>query len=253
MSEQQVTTDTSGVNRTADGQITTQQATDQSQASTTQTTETKATNQSKAIDDKASDDKASGEKSLLNADAREKSKASPDGAPESYSDYKVPEGFTLDPEIKTAADKLFKGMNLSQAQAQELVDFYAAQTKEAFEAPFNAYQEQRKEWRATAEADPDLRGKLGPGGEVLTTISKAIDGLGDAKLASDFREAMDLTGAGDNPAFIRAFFLLSRQLTEGSHVAGRGPSPGGQRSPNAAQRSPASDLWPNLPSAANQR
>lgn len=247
MSEQQVTTDTSGVNRTADGQITTQQATDQSQASTTQTTETKSTNQTQAQQTDAAKDS---DKSLLNQDKDDKAAQ---GAPETYADYKVPEGFTLDPEIKTAADKLFKGMNLSQAQAQELVDFYAAQTKEAFEAPFNAYQEQRKEWRATAEADPDLRGKLGPGGEVLTTISKAIDGLGDAKLASDFREAMDLTGAGDNPAFIRAFFLLSRQLTEGSHVAGRGPSPGGQRSPNAAQRSPASDLWPNLPSAANQR
>jgi len=143
-------------------------------------------------------------------------------------------------------------MNLSQDQAQELVNFHVAKTKEAFDAPFNAFQEQRKEWREAAESNPELRGKLSPGGEVLTTIARALDGLGDPKLASDFREAMDHTGAGDNPAFILTFYRMAQRLTEGSHVTGRGPAVSGQQRPGQAARSVAQELWPNLPSTANR-
>jgi antitoxin component of RelBE/YafQ-DinJ toxin-antitoxin module len=223
----------SGVTRSPTGEITSppqNQTTTQSEPSTTNK-EAQATE---------------GDKSLLNDKAKQS-----EGAPKEYNDYTVPEGFKLDPDIKSEADKIFKSMNLSQDQAQELVNFYAAKTKEAFNAPFEAYQDTRKEWRQQAESDPDLRGKLGPGGEVLTTVAKALDGLGDPKLASDFREAMDLTGAGDNPAFIKAFYRMAQRLTEGSHVVGRGPSEHGQQRPgSAAARSPAQDLWPNLPSSA---
>jgi hypothetical protein len=147
---------------------------------------------------------------------------------------------------------MFKSMGLNQEQAQSLIDFYIAETKEAMQAPFNTYQDVRKEWRAQAEADPALRGRLGIGGEVLTTISRALDSLGDPKLASNFRLAMDETGVGDHPAFIKAFFRFGQKLTEGSHVAGRGPSEFGQQRPSQSVRSAAQELWPNLPSTANR-
>ena len=240
MAEQPVTTDTSGVNRTPTGEITTQPATDPAPSPTT-TQSQPTTTETKPVETKPGE-------TLLTE--KKDDKAAPQGAPEKYTDYTVPEGFTLDPEIKTEADKLFKGMNLSQTQAQELVNFYTAKTKEAFEAPFNAYQETRKEWRQSAENDQDLRGKLSPGGEVLTTIAKALDSLGDPKLASDFREAMDMTGVGDHPAFIKTFYRLAQRLTEGTHVAGRGPVPAGQAKPGTEAQSPAQTLWPNLPSTA---
>jgi hypothetical protein len=229
--EPQVTTDTAGVARTPTGEITTAPPT------TTTPSPTPSPTSSPSPEPKAEGE----DKTLLTEKKAE-------GAPKEYAEYKVPEGYALDPDIKSEADKIFRGMNLSQDQAQSLVDFYTAKTKEAFEAPFEAYQETRKEWRAAAEADPDLRGKLNPGGDVLTTIAKALDSLGDPKLASDFRAAMDLTGVGDHPAFIKAFYRFSQKLTEGSHVAGRGPSEFGQQSPNRAARSAAQDLWPNLPS-----
>lgn len=239
----QVTTDTAGINRTADGQITTDPVTTETKP---ETIEQKPAPTDAKPDAKAVDGKEGDEKSLLNKDAK---KEEPKGAPEKYADYEVPEGFTLDTEVKTEADKLFKSMNLTQAQAQELVNFYTAKTKEAFEQPFSAYQEQRKEWRNAAEADPDLKGKLGPGGEVLTTIGRVLDNLGDQKLASEFREAMDMTGAGDNPAFIKTFYRMAQRLTEGSHVTGRGPAVPGQQRPNQPARTVAQDLWPNLPTA----
>src|SRR6266550_6160401 len=125
------------------------------------------------------------------------------GAPDKYSDFTVPEGFTLDETVAKEAGDLFKGMNLPQAQAQQLVDFYVAKTREANEAPFKLWADTQEKWINEVKADSQIGSKLQ---QVKATISKAIDGLGDPKLASEFREAMDYTGAGNNPAFIRAFF-----------------------------------------------
>src|SRR5882672_5288525 len=47
------------------------------------------------------------------------------GAPEKYSDFKLPEGLELSPEVVTEVSGLFKEMNLSQTQAQKLVDFHS--------------------------------------------------------------------------------------------------------------------------------
>jgi hypothetical protein len=40
---------------------------------------------------------------------------------------------------------------------------------------------------------------------------------------------MNLTGAGDHPAFVKAFNKLAAFVTEGSHVTGKGPSDLGQK------------------------
>lgn len=182
-------------------------------------------------------------KSLLNQDAPKPDAAT--GAPEKYEAFTVPDGFTLDEAVATEAGTLFKGMNLSQADGQKLVDFYAAKTVEAAQAPFKAWKDTQEAWTADIKADPELGPKLDV---VRATVAKAIDGLGDPKLASDFREAMDYTGAGNNPAFIKAFYRLSQKLTEGTHVAGRGPSPHGQTPTGQnARPSLAAAIYPNLP------
>ncbi len=171
----------------------------------------------------------------------------PAGAPETYKDFTVPEGFELDPEVSKEAQDIFRKANLSQEQAQELVNFYTKHTKEAFEAPFNAYLDQREQWRNEIKADPVLGGKLD---QVRAAIGRTIDSLGDPALINAFRQAMDTTGAGDNPAFIRAFYKLSERLSEGQPVQGGGPAPTGQRPPGAATRpSAAQAIYPHLPSS----
>jgi hypothetical protein len=169
-------------------------------------------------------------------------------APDKYADYKLPEGYTLDDELKTEANDLFKSMKLSQANAQKLVDLYVKTQQEAHEAPQKAFKEMQDSWREESMNHPDLKGKLGAGKEISVRIARALSGLGDAKLAQDFRAAMDLTGAGNNPAIIRVLAKWTEGITEGSHVAGNGPSPLGQTPPGqAAQRSAAQTIWPNLP------
>ena len=238
--DQTSTANPEGVARTAEGAIADQSPKpDQSNQSTTQETTAKT----------ETPPKADGKTLLTEGQKEEPSKEPAKGAPEKYEDYKVPEGYQLDAEVKGEADKLFKGLGLNQEQAQSLVDFYTAKTTEAFKAPFDAYQQMTDGWRKDAEAHPDLAGKLGPGKPVSVAISKFLDGIGDAKLASDFRELMDITGAGNHPAFIRVLNHAAQRLTEGSHVAGNGPAKAGQSAPGQAPPSAAAAIWPKLPSA----
>lgn len=171
-----------------------------------------------------------------------------EGAPEKYIDFKLPEGLKLQPEVLTEASTLFKGMNLSQASAQSLIDFHAKQISAMADGPINTVREIKQDWEGKLKAV--YGSKLEPGGEVITRISRAIDSL-PTQIGSDFREAMDLTLAGSNPAFVAAFDIFAQRLAEGKSVKGNGPSPGGQKSPDAAPKSVAQALYPHLKSAAD--
>jgi hypothetical protein len=186
---------------------------------------------------KPEDDKSS----LLNKDRK---KEEPSGAPDKYEAFKVPEGHEIAEDTAKEVGTLFKELNLSQAQGQKLVDYWVKNNQEAFEAPFKAWEDVQKKWTDAVKIDPEMGHRLP---EIKTTIGKALDSLGDTKLASEFRDAMDYTGAGNNPAFIKAFWKLAQAVTEGGHVAGSGPSPHGQKAPGQGPPSPAKALYPNLP------
>jgi hypothetical protein len=178
---------------------------------------------------------------LLNEPGKEPPKADDKPVvPEKYADFTVPEGYTLDPEIAKEAGELFKKTGLTQEAAQSFVDFYAAKTKEAFEAPFKAWTDTQEKWVNELKNDPEIGGKLDL---VKATVSKAIDSL-PPQMAKDFREAMEFTGAGNNPAFVRALYRLSSQLTEGRHIAGGGPVD--VKNPSNKPPSAAAALYPNL-------
>lgn len=185
------------------------------------------------------------DKTLLN----KKDPAAPLGAPEKYEDFKLPEGLEIKPETMAEASKLFKGLNLDQTQAQSLLDFHAAQLKAVTDAPFKTVVDLKTNWESTLR---DTYGKdIEPGGKLNVSIARMIDAL-PAKISADFREAMDLTLAGSNPAFVAAMKHWAESLSEGTTVRGNGPSPLGQKSPDAAPRSIAQALYPNLKSANNQ-
>lgn len=164
------------------------------------------------------------------------------GTPEKYDDFKLPDGFALAEESLAEATTLFKELGLSQERAQKLVDFHVKSTQEAFDAPFNLWKETQETWKNEIKSDPKLGHRLA---EVKTNFARMLDGLGDQKLAQEFREAMDYTGAGNNPAFIRFIDTISQRLTEGGHVSGVKPAP--VRAPGEAAAGPSAHaLYPNL-------
>lgn len=176
--------------------------------------------------------------------AKEPAKA--DVVPEKY-EFKPPEGYEVDPKFAEEAGGVFKELGLTQAAATKLFDMYAAKVLDAANAPLRAYEDIREGWRKEVVADKALgNGKDDIRPEVKASIASAIDSL-PKDVAESFREAMSLTGAGDNPAFIRAFYELSKTFNEGKPVSGRNPAPVNR--PGTAV-TPAQAMYPNLPSSS---
>jgi hypothetical protein len=166
----------------------------------------------------------------------------PAGAPETYDAFKAPEGYELDAKAIEEVTPIFKELNLTQEQGQKLIDFYSKLSAEAAEAPARLVREQNEAWVNEIKADPQLGPKLA---EVRSTVSKLLGSLGE--LEGPFRQAMDYTGAGNNPAFIRVMYKIASQMTEGGMVRGGGPSTQGQGN-QGRPASAAQALYPNLPS-----
>jgi hypothetical protein len=178
-----------------------------------------------------------------NDPAASKPPSEPTGAPDTYT-FRAPDGTELDKSLTEAATPIFKELGLTQAAAGKLVDFYNAQMKSQADVGLKAVLALREKWVGEVKSDPELGSKLDT---IKADIGRAFDTLGDPKLVDEFKSAMDLTGAGDNPAFIRAFWKLSQRVIEGKPVGGGGPSPHGQQPSGMAKKpSLASAMYPNL-------
>lgn len=171
-------------------------------------------------------------------------------APAAYADFKAPEGYQIDPEVLKEALPVFKDLGLTQDQAQKLVDIQIQRDLAIAKARDDTYSALRSEWQGKVKSDPELAkaatdGKVGLDA-VKLDIGRAIAVLPPA-LQTDFRDAMNLTGAGDHPAFVKAMWQLSKLIGPGTAVKGNGPSPHGQANPDKpAAVSAAKALYPNL-------
>ena len=172
------------------------------------------------------------------------------GAPEKYSDFAVPEGFTLDKEAANDFGALAKEGNLSQAYAQKLVDFYIKQQQQMNNAPAEFYEAKQQEWKDAINSDPEIGGSKWNG--TRASIARLFDSLGDSNLTDSFREAMDYTGAGNHPGVVKFLARVAQRLTEGGPVRGSGPSLDGMRRPGEGRPSAAQAIYPNLKSTYEQ-
>lgn len=173
----------------------------------------------------------------------------PVGPPEKYEAFTVPEGYELNKDLLTKAEPIFRELGLTQDAAQKLVSLYSEAAVAAAQEPLRQYEATREAWRGEVVKDPTLGNgtdDLKP--EVKAVLARTVDSL-PPKDAEAFREVLTITGAGDNPAFIRAFYQLAQRMTEGGLVKGTGPSALGQNNP-ARPPSAAQALFPNLPSAS---
>lgn len=185
-----------------------------------------------------------------NTDGEKKDGEKPAGAPEKYEAFKVPDGQQIDEKVVEAATPIFKELNLTQDQAQKLVDFYNTQNKEAAEAGDKVFRELNDRWRGEVIKDATIgNGKDGLSPAVSKAIGNAINSLGTESAAA-FRDVLDKTGIGNNPAFIRGLYGMVKDMGEGTHAKPGGVSPEGTKAPNAP-RTAAQAMYPGLPSAAS--
>lgn len=133
---------------------------------------------------------------------------------------------------------MFRELGLDQAGAQRLVDFYSEQVKALAEGPAKLWRDTQDLWIDELRSDPTI-GKGIENGTVGASIAKMVNAL-PAPLAASFREAMNFTGAGNNPAIVRGFYELSKRFAEPGPVQGNAPATA-KTKPGAAAA-----LYPNL-------
>lgn len=167
------------------------------------------------------------------------------GAPEAYTNFTAPEGTTLDPELIASAAPIFKELNLSQDQAQKLVDFHSKQATASREAAVAAVEKMQSDWVSQIKSDKDLGPILNT--KVLPEIGRMKDRL-PAEVRTAFNEAMNFTGAGNHPGVVKALYEMAKLVNEGSHVTGTAPSKHGQTPPEkSAAPTLAAAMYPHLP------
>lgn len=149
--------------------------------------------------------------------------AKPD--PAAYADFRLPEGATIDPESLGEARRLFADAGLPQDQAQKFVDLAVSREQAAAARGVQAFVDLQTKWVSEIKADPEIGGARLEAS--MAQAARAIDRLGVPGL----KEALNLTGAGNNPAIVKAFVRLGQMVSEDRFAPGRDAAPRPSRSP----------------------
>lgn len=167
------------------------------------------------------------------------------GVPESYT-FAAGEDQHLDEAAIGEVTPIFKELGLDQAGVDKLTGFYNKKVGEFVQRGLDAVNTMREGWRNEISADPEIGSKLD---SVRAEIGKLHTHL-PPDLSAAFKDAMNLTGAGDHPGIVKGLYKIALLVNEGRPVPpGNNPSPHGQsKNGNGAPPSLASAMYPNLPS-----
>lgn len=168
--------------------------------------------------DKPQDDKpADGDKPAEKPDDK---KQEPEGAPEKY-EFTAAEGVELDTEALKDFEPVARELNLTNEQAQKLVDAYPKILAGVQQRQAEAWQKQTEGWAETVKADKEI------GGDKLTAnlsaAQRALDLFGSPAL----KEYLEGTGLGNHPELVKTFIKIGKAMSEDGMVDG---SNQGQRS-----------------------
>jgi hypothetical protein len=167
--------------------------------------------------------------------AAEAEEAKPEEPPFNPEGMTVPEGMTLDTEMFGKFSEIAKSSAMSQTTAQSLLDLYHSVVSTQETKNLEAWKTTREGWVTEVKADREVGGSNLD--EVKRTVAKVLDNpdLTDP----GFRQALEFTGIGDNPAAVRTLYRWAKALTEGTPVTGDAPS-------RQTPRSLAQVMYPNL-------
>jgi hypothetical protein len=144
--------------------------------------------------------------------------------PVEYTDFTLPDG--LQPENPTLAQFRTDAaeLGLTQEQAQGLVTKIGSQMAEAAQAQVATWVQMNTDWQTAIKADTEIGGaNFEP---MKVSVAKLFDDYVGPQNSPDrkaLNEALLLTGAGNNPAIVKAWARIAAAHGEGSHVAGNPP------------------------------
>lgn len=135
--------------------------------------------------------------------------------------YTAPEGISIDAEAMGKFSEVAKAQGLTQAQGDALIGMWNEMQAKAAEQQSSAWNALQDKWRNEITADKEFGGQKLTS-EVLPTISRAISQFGSPEL----KDALNITGAGNNPAVIKFVYQMAKAVTEGGPVQGKAVAQG---------------------------
>ncbi len=161
--------------------------------------------------------------------------------PKSYLEgIKLPDGITAeDPVLAAFLEGAAKG-GMDAESVHAIVESIGPEMQKALAAPYQAWKDLQETWQGAVKADSEIGGDKLAG--VVSTVNRALTAVCGDMLA-DIKTALETTGAGNNPAVIKAMYRMAKGLVEPS-----GPVTGTPPNPQPA-KNPAKLLYP---SAARQ-
>lgn len=126
--------------------------------------------------------------------------------------FALPEGFTLGDEAKTALTETATKYNLPMAAVQELTNLHVEAMKGAQSAAEEMWTNTQKEWTDAVFAK--YGGEAGAK-QMAATFAPIIDQFGGQEL----RDALNVTGFGNNPAAFAFFAKIAEKFGEATPVA----------------------------------
>lgn len=155
-----------------------------------------------------------------------------DGAPDEYEAFNIPEGMEIDEQQLELFVPVAKELNLTQEQAQKLADLQTGYVQKAVEQQERTWEKTVTEWRDSAETDQEIGGSGFK--ENVAHAKKFLENYGTPELMN----ALDLTGVGNHPEFIRAFAKAGKAMSEDKMVVS-GQQPG-------EKKTQAETLFPDM-------
>lgn len=154
------------------------------------------------------------------ADKPEDEKQKQEGAPEKY-EFTAGEGVELDSEALKDFEPVARDLNLTNEQAQKLVDAYPKILAGVQQRQAEAWQKQTEGWAETVKADKEI------GGDKLTANLSAAQRALDQFGTQELKEYLNATGLGNHPDLVKTFVKIGKAMSEDGMVDG---SNQGQRS-----------------------
>ncbi len=136
----------------------------------------------------------------------------------------MPEGATFDEQSATDFKGLAKELDLTQEQAQKLLDFGGGRIRALTEAPHKEWNALQDKWLAEAKADPEIGGtKFQDSIRIAAQVLQPGESnpfVRTGAEAQGLKDALNITGAGNNPAIVKMFVKMGRMLAEPGSLAG---------------------------------
>ncbi|MGC9195345.1 MAG: hypothetical protein ACP5IL_07810 [Syntrophobacteraceae bacterium] len=149
-------------------------------------------------------------------------------APQEYGDFTLPEGMKLEGQELDEFKSFAKEQDLTQDQAQKVLEFAGPKIKAMIEAPYTAWKELTEQWWTATKSDAEIGG---------TKLEQSMKDASQAFVAGEsnpffkteaevsaLREALKVTGAMHNPEVQRLFVRMGKMLAEPAHLTGK-PAP----------------------------